>query len=183
MSAPAAKSKYPSRTIMDWIGATWQTCGLLACSKCTISFPITTPGDLARLRFGAHYCAYGAEDSLDYQVSFDRGASWKTVEHAAGPTRGNCRYVVYADVPAGAREALVRFAGTCRNTMGILNFRIDADYREPFGGFRPVKITYAWEEDGQAKQDVHVARTPEEAYMIRCPAKPMMKSIALELAE
>ena len=45
------------------------------------------------------------------------------------------------------------------------------------------KITYVWEENGQEKRDVHVARRPEETYTIRCASKPLMKSIILELAE
>jgi hypothetical protein len=154
-----------------------------ATGKGTLTFPVATPGDLVRLRFGAHYCAYDARDGLDYQVSFDEGKTWKSAGRAAGPTRGNCTYVVFSDVPAGTRQALVRYSGTSRNTTGIFNFRIDADYREPCGGFRPVRVTYTWEEDGQPKQDVHVARKPRETYAIRCASKPVMKSIVLELAE
>jgi hypothetical protein len=149
----------------------------------TLTFPVATPGELVRLRFGAHYRARDARDGLDYLVSFDRGQTWKAAGRAAGPTPGDCRYVAFTDVPAGAREALVRYAGTSRNATGILNYRIDADYREPFGGFRPVRITYAWEEDGRPKQDVHVARQPRETYTIRCAARPVMKSLTMELAE
>jgi hypothetical protein len=151
--------------------------------KGVLTFPVATPGDLVRLRFGAHYCAYDAQDGLDYQVSFDEGKTWKSAGRAAGPTRGHCTYVVFTDVPAGVRQALVRYAGAGRKQTGILNFRIDADYREPFGGFRPVRVTYSWEENGQLKRDVHVARKPQETYTIRCAAKPLMKSIVLELAE
>jgi hypothetical protein len=148
-----------------------------------LTFPVATPGDMVRIRFGAHYAAYHAQDGLDYQVSFDGGKTWKTVGRAAGPTRGHCEYVVCADVPAGTRQALVRYAAQRRDTTAILNFRIDADYREPFGGFRPVRVAYQWEEDGQPKQDVHVALQPQETYTIRCAAKPVMKAITLELAE
>jgi hypothetical protein len=154
-----------------------------ASGKGSITFPVATPGDLVRLRFGAHYRARDARDGLDYQVSFDGGKTWKTVDRAAGPTPGDCKYVVDSDVPAGTRAALVRFAGTSRNATGLLNFRIDADYREPAGGFRPVKVTYTWEEDGQAKRDIYVARSPREMYMIRCAARPVMKALALELAD
>jgi hypothetical protein len=151
--------------------------------KGTITFPIATPGELVRLRFGAHYRARDARDGLDYQVSFDQGNTWTTVDRAAGPTPGDCKYVVFGEVPAGTREALVRYAGTSRNATGILNFRIDADYREPFGGFRPVQVKYTWEEKGQAKQDIHVARKPHDTYTITCSNKPVMKSLVLELAE
>jgi hypothetical protein len=130
--------------------------------KGSIAFPVETPGDMVRLRFGAHYRARDAKDGIDYQVSFDGGRSWKTVDRAAGPTPGDCKYVTFADVPAVTRKALVRFAATSRNATGLFNFRIDADYREPRGGFRPVRVTYAWEENGAAKQHVHVARAANE---------------------
>jgi uncharacterized protein (AIM24 family) len=149
----------------------------------SITFPVETPGDLVRLRFGAHYCALSAEDGLDYQVSFDKGHTWKTAGRASGPVRGNCQYVVFADVPPGTRAALVRYAGVRKDTTGIFNFRIDADYQEPAGGFRPVRVSYRWEENGQPREHVHVARHAAETYTIHCPAKPLMKAIALELAE
>src|SRR5439155_8403099 len=112
--------------------------------KGSITFPVATPGDLVRLRFGAHYRARDGRDGLDYQVSFDEGKTWINVDRAAGPTPGDCKYVIYAGIPAGTRRALVRYAGTSRNATGILNFRIDADYREPQGGYLPVKVTYMW---------------------------------------
>jgi len=147
-----------------------------------ITFPVATEGDLVRLRFGSFYRARDARDGLDYQVSFDNGRTWQTVARAAGPTAGDCKYVTLSQVPAGTRKALVRYAGTSHNATGLLSFRIDADYVQPHGGFRPVKVTYAWEENGQARQDVHIAKQPQETYVITCAARPTMKSIVLELA-
>jgi hypothetical protein len=40
-----------------------------------------------------------------------------------------------------------------------------------------------WDEGGQPRRDVHVARKPEETYTIRCATRPVMKSITLELAD
>jgi hypothetical protein len=151
--------------------------------KGSIAFPVATLGDMVRLRFGTHYRARDAKDGIDYQVSFDGGKTWKPVDRAAGPTAGDCKYVTFSDIPAGTREALVRFAATSRNATGIFNFRIDADYQEPQGGFRPVRVTYRWQENGAAKEHVHVARRPAETYTIRCDSKPVMKSITMELAE
>jgi hypothetical protein len=148
-----------------------------------ITFPVATPGDMVRLRFGAHYRARDARDGLDYQVSFDHGKTWITVDRAAGPTPGDCKYVAFAAVPAGTRQALVRYAGTSRNATGILNFRIDADYREPFGGFRPVRVIYTWQENGQAKQHIHIAQKAHETYTIRCAVQPVMKAVVVELVE
>jgi hypothetical protein len=151
--------------------------------KGEITFPVTTPGDLLRLRFGAHYRARDAKDGLDYLVSFDGGKTWATAGRAAGPVAGNCHYVTFDAVPAGTREARVRYAGTSRNATGILGFRIDADYKEPAGGFRPVKVTYRWSENGGPKEQVFTARKPQETWSLTCAAKPVMESIVLELAD
>jgi hypothetical protein len=151
--------------------------------KGDVTFPIKTPGDITRIRFGAHYRARDAKDGWDLQVSVDGGKTFKTVDRAAGPFSGHCKYATFSDVPAGTREALVRYAGNQVNVACIFNFRIDADYKEPNGGFHPVKITYTWDENGAEKQDVHVAAKPEETYTIDCAVKPTMKSIVLELAE
>ena len=87
------------------------------------------------------------------------------------------------DVPPGARAALVRWSGAQRNTTCMFAYRIDADYAQPHGGFRPVKVTYCWLEKGRVKRDVHVAETPAGSYTIDCAADPVMQSITLELAE
>ena len=68
------------------------------------------------------------------------------------------------------------------NTACLFGLRFDVDYKEPAGGFRPVKITYLWEENGQAKSDVHVATQPRETYEITCGPKTVVKSFTLELA-
>lgn len=155
----------------------------LTAAKGHITSSIATPGDMVRLRFGCHYRARDAADGWDLQVSFDDGKTFTTVDRAAGPTPGMCRYVTFADVPPGCKKALVRFAGTQRNTTCLFDYRIDADYREPAGGFRPMQVTYRWEENGQAKQHVHVARKAQETYTIACTGKPLMKAIVLEWAE
>lgn len=151
--------------------------------KGDITFPIATPGDMTRLRFGTTFRARDARDGLDYLVSYDDGKSWKTVGRAAGPTPGDALYVTVGDVPAGTRAAKVRLSGTSRNATGFLNLRIDADYKEPAGGFRPVKVTYRWDEEGKAKEQVFVAKKADEVWTVTCAAAPVMKSIVMELAD
>jgi len=147
----------------------------------SITFPVTTPGDMTRLRLGCLYRARDAADAWDVQVSFDGGKTFRPIERFAGPAVGNSKYVTFSDVPAGTRSALVRWSGTQRNTTCLFNLRIDADYREPQGGFRPVKVTYIWNEAGVEKRHVHVATKPEERYVIDCAARPVMKSLITEL--
>ena len=147
------------------------------------TFAVETPGDMIRLRFGSHYRAVDEGDGWDYLISFDDGATWVPAGRASGPTPGNCEYVSYEAVPRGVRKALLRFAGTQKKETLIYDFRIDADYAEPAGGFRPVKVTYVWEEGSVEKRDVHVASQPEETYKITCGENPLMKSLIVELAD
>jgi hypothetical protein len=92
-------------------------------------------------------------------------------------------YVVINDIPAATQSAKVRWLGQSgADALVIFNLRIDADYKLPNAGFRPVKVTYRWDENGVEKTDVHVATSPQETYKIHCDAKPTMKSIVLQLA-
>ena len=160
-----------------------KTLGKLVAPAGDATIPISTPGDMTRLRFAAHYQSWSPGDAWEFQVSFDGGKTFKKVGDGEATIGGTCKYFVVSDVPAGTRSALVRYAGVLKSANLLWSFRIDADYKEANAGFRPVKVTYEWEEDGKPKQDVHVAKSATENYTIHCAAKPLMKSIVLELAE
>ncbi|MBA2481032.1 MAG: hypothetical protein H0V44_10230 [Planctomycetes bacterium] len=149
----------------------------------SVTYPVETPNDLKRLRFGCNYRAGDAAEGWDLQVSFDDGKTFKTIDRAAGPTRQNAKFVTVSDIPPKTRKALVRFAGASKGNTVLFRSRIDADYAEPHGGFAPIQITYQWEENGQAKQDVHVATSPKDTYTITCASKPKMTAIILERAK
>jgi hypothetical protein len=145
------------------------------------TFAISTPGDMTRLRLGGFFRLRDMGDRWKVSVSFDGGRTFRKADEYAGPCQGKCQYTTFPDVPPATRAALVRFSGVQRNTCCLFLARIDADYHEPHGGFRPVKITYLWEEGGIEKRDVHIAARAAETYTIRCESKPQMKSILLEL--
>jgi hypothetical protein len=147
-----------------------------------MTFPVHTPGDMTRLRLHTFYRARDAKDGWDLQVSFDGGKTFRSVDKLGGPVVMMGKSTLVADVPPGTHDALVRYAGTQVNTAVVLNFRIDADYAEPHGGFRPVKVTYLWDENGTEKRDEHIAAKPEESYTIQCAVQPVMKSLTVELA-
>ncbi len=148
----------------------------------SVAFPITTPGEMTRLRFGCNYRARDARDGWDMQVSFDGGKTYTTVDHAAGSTgNGSSKYVVVDKIPPQTREALVRFVGTQRNTTMISIVRIDADYKPANAGFLPVQVTYRWTENGHEKSNVHLAKTADETYTITCAEKPVLAAITLEV--
>ncbi len=144
------------------------------------AYAVETPGDITRLRIGAHYRCRDARDGWTIEASFDGGKSYAPVGTLDGPMPGSSKYLVLDKVPAGSRSTLVRFTGRQRNTTVLLDLRIDADYAEPHGGLAPVKVTYAWQENGQDKQDIHIAGAAEQSYTIHCAEKPVMKSVSLE---
>ena len=151
----------------------------------TVTFPVETPGDMTRVRFGCFANTAGETDGWDLLVSFDNGKTWKKAGRVSGAKPGATDYVAFSDIPGGVRKALVRYAG--KGKTNIFMFRIDADYALANPGFRPVKITYVWQEGGAEKRDVHVAKSPQETYVMRCSdkpvLKPVMKSVILELAQ
>jgi hypothetical protein len=147
-----------------------------------VTIPISTPGEMTRLRFGGFFRARDKRDQWDAAVSFDGGKTFKTVDTYVGPAQGKCKYTTVSEIPSGTTTAQIRWSGTQRNTTCLFSVRIDADYRQPHGGFRPVKVTYVWEEGGLEKKDIHIAAQPSETYKIACQSTPTMKSIVLELA-
>ena len=150
--------------------------------KGDVVFPVEAPGDITRVRFGLSGRVNDKTDTWTFDVSFDEGKTWKTVDRLAGPARFASKFVTASDVPAGTRKVLVRYSGQQTTVAMIFNLRIDVDYKEPQGGVAPVKVTYVWEEGGQEKQDVRVVSKPSDVYKILCATKPTMKSIVLELA-
>jgi hypothetical protein len=154
----------------------------------SVTIPVQTPGDMTRIRLGAFWHASKPEDKWTVDVSFDNGKSFAPFTTLAGPNIGNSAYVTFGGgdkVPANSRNALIRLASNAaaNNSLWLQQLRIDADYKEPHGGFAPVKVTYAWEENGEPKTNTHIATSPTDTYTIHCETKPRMKSITLELAQ
>ncbi len=160
----------------------WKTL-VPAGANADLTMPLETPGDLVRLRFGCNYRAGDKNEGFEYQVSFDDGKTFKTVDHAMGPNRQNGKFISFSEIPAGTRKAQVRIHANSKGNCVIFAARADADYTEPHGGFRPVKVTYTWQEAGQDKQDVHIAAKDNDNYTIKCGDAPKMKAIVLEQAD
>jgi hypothetical protein len=148
-----------------------------------VEFPVATPAAMKRLRVFSFYRARGEQDHWDVTASFDGGKTYRDLGVMEGSNKAMEKKFVVNDVPAGVKEALVRFTGTQKDGALLFNVRIDADYQEPKGGFRPIKVTYVWEENGAEKRDVHVAKTADDTWRINCAGKPLMKSYVVEMAD
>ncbi|MFB3892639.1 MAG: hypothetical protein ACE15C_11520 [Phycisphaerae bacterium] len=165
--------------------------------------PVTTPGDITRIRLSVHWRARNSADGYVVSASFDKGKTWKEMckLDLAHPAKSG--YLTFADVPAGERNVQVKFDGTQSCATEIFDLRIDVDYKEPSGGFRPVKVTYTWEEGGPAnapaaspspttgpadkrgtlKTDEHICTTARDTWTIRCGPGTVAKSYTVELAK
>ena len=149
-----------------------------------ISYVITTPSDMTKMTIMTHYRARDKRAGWDVQVSYDGGKTFNSVAKCPGGTPFFGVFTEVTDIPPGTKSAVVKWIGTTFwNATLIFNHRIDAYYTEPFGGFRPVKVTYLWEEGGIEKVDEHVARAANEVYTITCESNPQMKSLIVELAD
>ncbi|MCL2649019.1 MAG: hypothetical protein FWD61_18805 [Phycisphaerales bacterium] len=160
----------------------------------TAVFTMKTPGDITRLRIGAHYrcrdydAAYTSptgkiRDYWDIEASFDKGATWKKVDQLNRGQPASSKYVVFSDVTPNSREMQVRFTGVQGNTTCMFDLRMDTDYKEPTGGFKPVKITYVWTEGGTEKTDSHICSTPTDTWTIKCGPNTVAKSYTMELVK
>lgn len=150
-----------------------------------VVFKLKAPGDVMRLRLNSNHRLRDERDVLECQASFDGGRTWKALGTWKGALPGvgqkEVRAACVDEVPAGTREVRIKYR--ClerRNTVMLFGLRFDADYREPHGGFAPVKVVYRWEEQGGQKESVHRANKKHEVWKINCIEKPLMKSIIIE---
>jgi hypothetical protein len=112
-------------------------------------------------------------------VSWDGGEDWREAARLAGPTPGHTAAFRFSDIPAGVRQALLRFELTGNNTVGIFNFRIDADYLDPKAAKdgRPFDVIFHWMEDGRARsQTARVTQLPFR-FRIETAATPELVSV------
>jgi len=150
------------------------------------TFDVATPGDMQRIRISAGWRARdAAKDGWELQVSYDGGKTFSAIDNGTlkGGSKGESGYFIASNIPPGTRAAKVRLAGKQANATLIFDLRVDADYIEPAGGFKPVKITYNWDENGQQKSHTHVAKSASETYALTAGDGAVPKSYAMELAE
>jgi hypothetical protein len=159
-------------------GACWWKGGV---GRMTV--PIELPGDLVALRFSAQIRARGAKDLVAMLVSTDGGLTWREAARMAGPTPGRTGQFLCGDWPPGTRNALLRFEMTGNNTVGVLSFRADADYKDPraAGGFRPFHVVHRWTEDGLEKMHDQTVPTLPFTYTIDAAADPELTSVTYEM--
>jgi len=155
-------------------GSCWWTQGI---GRMTV--PIELPGDLVALHWSAQVRARGVKDLVKMLVSADDGKTWSNAGRIEGPTPGTTGYFQHDRSPVGTRKALLRFELSGNNTVGILSFRVDADYRDPLAAleFRPFQVIHRWTENSLPKSRIEtIARLPF-TYTINAGSDPEMVSV------
>ena len=116
----------------------------------TMTVPIETPGPMVAGTFSAQYRARGDKDLIQVSASYDGGKTWDDVTKLAGPTPGKSGYHRFTP-KKDATKALLRFAMTGNNTVGLLSFRVDVTYVDPRTTAKPAPffVTHRWKENGK----------------------------------
>jgi hypothetical protein len=149
-----------------------------------MTVPIELPGDLIALGFSAQIRARGEKDQVKVTTSADGGRTWRPVTVIRGPTQGRTEHVRVPKWPRGVRTVLLRFELTGNNTVGVQNFRVDADYRDPLAAVtvRPFRIVHRWTERKQACSHVETITKLPARYVIEAGPEPEMVSVTCEMA-
>jgi hypothetical protein len=149
----------------------------------TMTVPVAVPGDLVALRLSAQVRARGPKDRVAILASTDGGGTWRDLDAIHGPTPGATRSFRFAGWPAGTRDLLVRFALSGTNTIGVMSFRVDADYRDPLAEQtpRPFRVIHRWKEAGQPREHIEPIKALPATYTIEAGAEPEMVSVTAEM--
>jgi hypothetical protein len=149
-----------------------------------MTVPIDVPGDLVSLGFSAQIRARSEKDLVHIVASTNGGTTWRAVADMKGPTQGRTGHFRVADWPGGTRKVLLRFEMTGNNTVGVQNFRVDADYRDPLAAttIHPFRVVHRWTEHGQAKTHTELITKLPAKYAITTRDDPEMVSVAYEMA-
>jgi len=146
----------------------------------TVTFPLSCPGDIRRLRFGGHLRLHGWDDKARYLVSCDDGETWSVAWENLEPNRNLTKFVQFDDIPPGTRNVLVRYELTQNQAAYLFSFRIDADYDDGPDTQTPLAVTYTWSEGGEQKQHRRVVASLPASYPIDVAGEPTMESFTVE---
>ena len=149
----------------------------------TMTVPIETPGDLVALRFGGQMRrprrTRRDQDAGQLRRRQDLEGN-RQVRRA--DTRQN-RVLPLRQVPPGTKKTLLRYEMTGNNTVGILCFRVDADYKDPLASaaVKPFEVVHRWKENGQEKTNRAKVEKLPFSYKIDAACVPEMVSVTYEM--
>jgi hypothetical protein len=117
-----------------------------------VVFRVDAPRDITRMRYGGRLYNRAPDSHIDFLHSFDEGKTW-TKSYSLTSTAQPwdvIHYEIVDDVPQGTRSMLIKYllnssaAGT--NACSIYGVRMEVNHRPADPGFRPLEVTFIWQE-------------------------------------
>jgi hypothetical protein len=181
-------AKFPKQETTANLGVTFDNLNVVdgACwwkgGVGTVTVPLETPGPMVVGTFSAQYRARGEKDVIQVSASYDGGKTWEDVAKLVGPTPGKSEYHRFTP-KKDATKALLRFAMTGNNTIGLLSFRADVTYVDPHGTTKPPPffVTHRWKEDGKPMEKRVKVETLPMKYTIDAAGEVEMVSVTYEM--
>jgi len=117
-----------------------------------VVYRLDAPTDITRVAYGGRFYNRAPEAQIRLSHSFDGGKSWRTsyTLDDTEPAWDVIHYETVDDVPAGARSVLLKYrleasqAGS--SACSIYSIRMEANHRPVAPGFRPIEVTFCWDE-------------------------------------
>ena len=137
-----------------------------------VTFRIDAPTDITKVTYGGRLYNRAPRSHIDFLHSFDGGQTWTTSYSLTDvkPPWDTIQYVTVEDVPAGTRSVLFKYllnsSGAGASSCSIYAVRMEANHKPTDPGFKPLEVTFTWDErqeDYSLVERSHtqlVARTP-----------------------
>jgi hypothetical protein len=117
-----------------------------------VVFRLDAPREITRITYGGRLYNKAEGSRVSYQHSFDNGKTWATSYTLDNntPPWDVIQYVTIDEVPAKTRSALFRYsfnsAADDPKLVGLYAVRMEADYKPADEGFKPLEVTFTWNE-------------------------------------
>ncbi|MFH1706601.1 MAG: hypothetical protein ABIF71_01590 [Planctomycetota bacterium] len=159
-------------------GAIWDDCA----TPVYVTFPITTPGNMTKLRIAVMYSLRMPGDKMAIQVSTNGTTFTQIHERKAQDTAEGVKAPVnveYTSMPPGTRNMWVKFIRTgIARAVGISgHLRIDADYVEAGANQLPFKIKHEWTDSGGVHTHIESVTTTPHTYSISVSGEPTLNAV------
>ncbi len=138
-------------------------------------YKLQVPGDITRVTIGGRYRTMENNDKgrIAYLVSLDDGKTWKETWRVRGKpnakrNKGTPVDEIHhqsVDIPRGNKSVLVKYS---MFKFGLWNLRAEADYVPGDTTFKPLEVTFTWNE---RQEDYSLVRRSHTQLLDRLPAR------------
>jgi hypothetical protein len=138
-------------------------------------YKLQAPGDIRRVIIGGRHRTMENNDKgrIAYLYSLDDGKTWKEVWQMTGKPNAKRNkgtpvdeiHFQSVDIPGGNRSVLVKYS---MFKFGLWNLRAEADYLPGDASFKPLEVTFTWNE---RQQDYSLVKRSHTQLIDKLPAR------------